>query len=181
MLDIQFIRENPDMVQEKSKQKGYEVDVKKLISIDTDRRTRLTRIEDLRRRRNDQADAMKSGKPSEEQLAAGKQLKEEITQQADELQKIESDYQALLKSVPNMPLDDVPVGLSESENKVTKTVGEKKHFDFAPKPHWEIAEPRGLIDKERAAKIAGSRFAYLKGDLVRLQFAVVQFVLQNAK
>lgn len=78
-----------------------------------------------------------------------------------------------------MPLDDVPVGEREEDNQVAKRVGDIKDYDFTPKQHWEIAEPRALIDKERAAKITGSRFAYIKGDLVRLQFAIMQFVVQT--
>lgn len=76
-----------------------------------------------------------------------------------------------------MPLDDVPVGASEDENVVAKEVGEKPTFDFEPKTHWELSEARGLIDKERAAKVAGSRFAYLKGDLVKLHFALINFAM----
>jgi seryl-tRNA synthetase len=79
--------------------------------------------------------------------------------------------------VPNVPLENVPIGVSEKENAVVREWGKKPSFDFEPKNHWQIAEERGLIDKERAAKVAGSRFAYIKGDLVRLQFALVQFGL----
>ncbi len=179
MLDIQFIRDNPDLTTEKSHQKGYSVDIPKLLERDTRRREVLTRIEDLRQRRNTQAAELKRQRPTEEQLAAGRQLKEDVSKLEEELRTIEDEYLALLKAVPNMPLADVPVGASESENKVIRAVGEKPAFDFQPKPHWEIAEARGLIDKERAAKISGSRFAYIKGDLVRLQFAIIQFVLQT--
>jgi seryl-tRNA synthetase len=83
----------------------------------------------------------------------------------------------LLRKIPNMPLDEVPVGASEEENVVSREWGEKPHFDFEPKNHWQITEPRGLIDKERAAKVAGARFAYIKGDLVRMQFALIQYAL----
>jgi seryl-tRNA synthetase len=178
VLDIQFIRDNPDLVVEKSKQKGYDADVRQLLELDTERRTRITQIEELRKRRNDHAGTLKSGgKPSEEQIAAGKQIKEELAQLEADLQRIEEKYEPLLKSVPNMPLDDVPVGYSEEENVVAKTVGDKPEFGFTPKNHWEILEPRDMLDKERAAKIAGSRFGYLKGDLVRLEFAIVQYVM----
>ncbi len=76
-----------------------------------------------------------------------------------------------------MPLPDVPIGASEDENVVSKTVGEPTKFDFEPKNHAQIAEAKGWLDKERAAKVTGSRFAYLKGDLVQLQFAIIQFVI----
>jgi seryl-tRNA synthetase len=179
MLDIQFIRDNPELVEEKSKQKGYDVDVKQLLELDTQRRTRLTQVEELRARRNTLSDAMKGGKPEPEQLSQGRQLKEEIARLEAEIGPLEEDYLNLLKQVPNMPLEDVPVGATEDENVVAKTVGEPFVFDFKPKPHHELAEPKDLIDKERAAKISGSRFAYIKGDLVRLQFAIIQFVMQT--
>lgn len=177
MLDIQFIRDNPELVAEKSKQKGYNVDIRQLLELDTQRRTRLTQIEELRARRNTLNDEAKGQRPTDEQIAAGKQLKEELAQLETELKRIEDDYDVLLKQVPNMPLEDVPVGASEDENVVARKEGEPTQFDFAPKSHWEIAEARDLIDKERATKVAGPRFAYIKGDLVRLQFAIIQFVL----
>lgn len=179
MLDIQFIRDNPEAVAEKSKQKGYEVDIQQLLELDAQRRTRLTQIEELRARRNTLSEKLKGGKPAPEQIEEGKRLKEEIAQLEGELGPLEEHYEELLKAVPNMPLDDVPVGFSEEENVVAKKVGEPVDFDFKPQAHHEIAEPRDMIDKERAAKISGSRFAYIKGDLVRLQFAIIQFVMQT--
>lgn len=179
MLDIQFIRDNADLVQEKSTQKGYKVDIAALLELDSERRTRLTQIEELRARRNALTAEMKGQKPSEEQLAAGKQLKEEIAAREAELDAIEEKYHVAIHAVPNMPLDDVPVGASEDENVVAKKVGEPREFDFVPKPHWEILEPADMLDKERAAKIAGSRFGYLKGNLVRMQLAIEQFVMET--
>lgn len=180
MLDIQFIRDNPELVQEKSRQKGYDdVDIHELLELDGQRRTRVTQIEELRARRNAQAVELKNQRPSEEQISAGRQLKEELSQLESDLKLIEEKYWELLKKVPNMPLDDVPVGASEDENRVAKEVGVKREFDFQPKTHWELAEARDLIDKERAAKVSGARFAYLKGGLVQLQFAIVQFVLKT--
>jgi len=85
----------------------------------------------------------------------------------------------LFKKVPNMAAADVPVGASEDENVVAKTVGTPTEFDFTPRHHADIANERGWLDKERAAKVAGSRFAYLKGDLVKLQFAIIQFVINS--
>jgi len=176
MLDIQFIRDNPDAVQQKSAQKGYKnVHVAELLELDTERRSKLTQLEELRARRNTLTNDMKGQKPSEEQLAAGKQLKEEIAARETELKAIEEKYWPLLKAIPNMPLDMVPVGSTEDENVVIRQFGEPKKFDFTPKNHWEIAEAKQWIDKDRAAKIAGARFVYLKGDLVRLEFALWQY------
>jgi seryl-tRNA synthetase len=179
MLDIQFIRDNPELVAEKSKQKGYEVDIQRLLELDTQRRTRVTQAEELRARRNTLAAALKQGKPSPEQIEQGKQLKEEIAAREQELGSIEQEFTTLLKQVPNMPLEDVPVGASEDENQVVKEWGAPHEFDFTPKTDAELGAQHDLIDKDRAAKIAGSRFAYLKGDLVRLQFALLQHVLQE--
>ena len=179
MLDIQFIRENPELVEKKSEEKGYRVNVSELLKLDGDRRSKLTQLEELRAKRNALTAEMKGQKPTEEQLATGRGLKEDIAAREAELKTIEEAYDRLLRAVPNMPLDGVPVGVTEDENVVAKKVGEPRTFDFTPKNHWEILEPRDMLDKDRAAKIAGSRFAYLKGDLVRLQFAIIQFVMQT--
>lgn len=179
MLDIKFIRENAELVQKKSEQKGFKVDIKKLLELDNKRRKILAKSEELRARRNQIAESAKGSKPSAEQVAEGKKIKAELSKLERELSPLESKYEELVKTVPNMPADDVPVGTSEKDNKVEKEWGKKPNFDFKPKTHWEIAENRGLIDKERAAKVAGSRFAYIKGDLVKLQFALVQFCLET--
>lgn len=179
MLDIRFIRENADLVQEKSRQKGYDVNVSKLLEIDEKRRKVLADIENIRAKRNDLVGQSSGAKPSEEVIEKGKALKEELASIEEQIKPIDEQYWKLLRSVPNMPTDDVPVGASEDENVVTREWGEKPEFNFEPKSHWEIAESRGLIDKDRAAKIAGARFAYIKGDLVKLQFAIMQFVINS--
>jgi seryl-tRNA synthetase len=176
MIDIQYIRDNPDAVKTKSAQKGYVVDVDQLLALDTQRRGCITTLDELRARRNTQSEPQQT-KPNAEQIAAGRQLKIEMSQLETDLATIDEQFQPLLRSVPNMPLDTVPVGASEDDNVITKQVGSKPEFKFSPKRHHELAEPLGLLDKERAVKIAGSRFAYLKGDIVRLQFAIIQFVL----
>ncbi len=177
MLDIRFIRENAELVAEKAKQKGYEVDIPKLLKLDKQRREMLADIETVRAQRNELAEQAKGQKPSPEMVEKGKHLKDHLTDCEARLKPLEEEFEKLLNVVPNVPSDDVPVGASEAENVVTKEWGEKPQFDFEPKTHWQIAEGRGLIDKERAAKVAGSRFAYIKGDLVKLQFAIIQFGL----
>ena len=177
MLDIQYIRENREAVAEKAAQKGYAVDVETLLALDTRKRELITQIEKVRAHRNELAASLKKTKPTPEQIEQGKQLKEQVASLEAELEPVEAQYDTLLHAVPNMPLENVPVGATEDENVIAKTVGDKPVFEFQPKNHWEILEPRDMLDKERAAKIAGSRFAYLKGDLVRLQFAIMQFVM----
>ncbi|HEU5004881.1 MAG TPA: serine--tRNA ligase [Candidatus Saccharimonadales bacterium] len=175
MLDIRFIRENPELVAEKSKQKGYDVDVRKLLSVDESRRKLTSEVETVRAERNELAGKLKSGKPSDEDIKRGKELKEKLAQLEDQLGPVNEEFLKLLKMVPNMPADDVPVGASEDENVEVKVWGKKPEFDFEPKAHYQIAKERGWLDQERAAKIAGSRFVYVKGELVRLQFALMQY------
>ncbi len=179
MLDIQFIRDNRELVQEKSKQKGYDVDIEQLLGFDSKRRELLSQVEELRRQRNELNENTKGQRPSEEQIARGREIKEQLGTLEHQLSAVELEFTDLLKTVPNMPLDDVPVGASEDENVVAKEWGEKPQFDFPPKNHAEIAESKLWIDKERAAKVSGSRFAYIKGDLVRLQWALMQFALDR--
>ncbi|MDB5176794.1 MAG: serS [Candidatus Saccharibacteria bacterium] len=178
MLDIRYIRENPDRVTEFSKQKGYDVDVAKVLELDEQRRELQQNTDTLRTERNRIADAMKQsgGKPDDVSIERGRQLKTEIAELEEQYRGVDEQYLSLLKKIPNIPADDVPVGASEDENVIAKKVGTPTVFDFVPKNHAEIAEAKGWIDKERAAKVAGSRFAYLKGDLVKLQFAIIQFV-----
>jgi seryl-tRNA synthetase len=177
MLDIQFIRDNADLVVEKSRQKGYEVDIKQLLGFDDERRKLQTEVDELRRQRNELAEAAKGQKPTDEQIEKGRMLKDATADLEHQLSSVDEQYIELLKQVPNMPTDDVPVGASEDDNQVAKTVGEPTTFDFGPKNHWEIAEQRDWIDKERAAKVTGARFAYLKGEVVQLQFALIQYTL----
>lgn len=177
MLDIQFIRDNRDLVAEKAAQKGYPVDITKLLELDEQRRSLRQQIEKVRQDRNEHAAMLKQGPTSPENIAKGKDLKQQLSALEQELEPVEQSFTQLLKNVPNMPMSDVPIGATEDENVIVKVVGEPTKFDFTPKNHWEIAEAKGWIDKERAAKVAGSRFAYLKGDLVRLHMAIVNYAI----
>lgn len=181
MLDIRFIRENAEAVQQNAANKNYNVDIASLLKLDDERRTLAARADELRERRNANAAKMKGtqGKPDQSIIDEGKAIKIELAELEESLGLLEEQATKLHKLVPNMALSDVPVGASEDENVVSKKVGEPTRFSFEPKNHWQIAEARDWIDKERAAKVAGSRFAYIKGDLVRLQFAIVQFVINT--
>ncbi|HSX18301.1 MAG TPA: serine--tRNA ligase [Candidatus Saccharimonadales bacterium] len=172
MLNIQVVLDDPEKVKQESEKKGYKVDIEKLLEVYQLRNKRLHVREDLKRKSNEIS--KKSKGPSEE----AKKLKEELAIARQAFREADDEYIQRLKEVPNMPADDVPEGNSEADNVVVKEWGNKPKFDFAPKTHWEIAEQHDWIDKERAAKVAGTRFAYIKGDLVRLQFALVQFVLE---
>lgn len=158
-------------------QKNVSVDIDKLLELDHRRRELLQEVEKLRKARNETAAQMKNGQPSTELIAEGKRIKETLTDLEAALDPTETEFIQLLKEVPNIPLDDVPVGKSEKENVVAKTFGKPTELTFSAKNHAQIAEAKGWMDKERAAKVAGSRFTYLKGDLVQLQFAIIQFVM----
>lgn len=178
MLDIRFIRENPELVQENVRRKGYDVSIEELLGFDKIKRQLQQQVDELRETRNDISSQMK-GRPADELIDRGKAIKQQLSELEVQLKDADISYLELLKKVPNMALDDVPVGASEDENVVSKMVGEPVKFDFEPKNHAQLAEAKGWIDKERAAKVTGSRFAYLKGDLVKLQFALIQFVMDK--
>lgn len=177
MLDIQFIRENPDLVAKKAEQKNVKVDIKRLLSLDQERRTTLTEIEALRQQRNQQAQAAKGQKPDEKQLAAGKKLKEELAKLEAKQQTVEAEFSELWQTVPNVFPDDTPLG-GEEANKPERHWGNASQETAVDHVTW--GEQRQLIDFERGAKVAGSKFYYLKGDLVPLELAVFQYGLQKA-
>lgn len=176
MLDIRYIRDNAEQVKEASEQKGYKVDVETLLRLDERRRALLAEVDELRARRNDISTHMKGGKPEQKLIDEGKSIKEQIAALEGELGEIETNYTSLLKSVPNVPDKDVPVGTSEDENVVEYEKGERPEFGFEPRNHWQIAESRGWIDKERATKVTGARFAYVMGEMVLLQQAIITWV-----
>ena len=185
MIDIQLLRDQPDIVKAACRDKNAAVsaaDIDHLIEIDARRRELLSRIEELRRERNEIADAGRDnegGRPAQEQIARGKELKIEVAELENKYAELEAEFYAKFREVPNLPSADVPVGATEDENVVASHWGEAREFGFEPKSHWEIAEARGWIDKERAAKVAGARFAYLKGPLVKLQYALMMFGLDQ--
>lgn len=179
MLDIRFIRDNAEAVQENARHKGYEVNIDELLRWDGVKRNLQQQADELREKRNSISSQMKGGRPAPELIEEGKAIKESLMAVEANLKEADDAFTTLLKLVPNMAAEDVPVGATEDENVLAKTVGEKTAFDFEPRNHAEIAAQRDWIDKERAAKVAGSRFAYIKGDLVKLQFGIIQFVLDT--
>lgn len=174
MLDIRFIRENSESVKENASNKGYEIDLEGILRLDSDRRNMIVEIEQLREQRNE---ISKSKEHSEKRIAEAKGIREKLGGLENELAKVEKNLNAEIRKVPNLALKEVPIGKSEEENVVVNSVGEKTEFDFEAKNDEELGELNGFIDKTRAAKVAGSRFVYLKGSLVRLQFAIIQMVM----
>lgn len=165
------------MVQQAARDKGYDVSIAELLELDEERRELQQQVDALRERRNANAAQMKGGRPDQATIDEGKQIKIELSEREGYLGNADAGFFKLLKKVPNMPWNDVPVGASEDENVEINVVGDKPQFDFEPKNHYEIAGAKGWLDKERAAKVAGSRFAYVMGDMVLLQQAIIQFVM----
>ncbi len=176
MIDSNLLRTAPDRLREVLRQKKVTVDLDRLLALDSERRSLQAQLDELQRQRNELAKST-TGKPSEEHLQRGRTLKEEANELDRTVSTITTELEELLWQLPNIPSADTPVGDSEAENIVLRTVGEKPVFSFAPKPHWELAETLNLIDSESAAKITGSRFAYLKNELALLQFALIQHAL----
>jgi seryl-tRNA synthetase len=179
MLDIRFVREHAKEVQENARRKGYDVNLEEILKWDQTKRQLQQQADELRAKRNEVASRMKGNKPPDELIAEGKSIKDQLSDVEISLKEADETFVTLFKKVPNMALEDVPVGATEEENVVAKKVGEPTSFDFRPKNHAELAEAKGWLDKERAAKVTGSRFAYLKGDLVKLQFALIQFIMDK--
>jgi len=177
MLDIRFIRENAELVQEKAKQKGYEVDIEDLLMLDEEWKKNLQKREDFSRRRNELIKATKD-LPGLEQIEKGRGLREEEKKLLPESEEIQNKFREALLNIPNIFPDDTPLG-GEENNKQVKTWGTAESKDV--KDHQTWAEERGLLDFERGAKVAGAKFYFTKGSLVELEFAILQLGLKLAK
>ncbi|MBI4117125.1 MAG: serine--tRNA ligase [Parcubacteria group bacterium] len=174
MLDIKFIRQNPEEVKEGLKKRGVDIGlVDKVLSLDERRRHVLKELEEGRAEINKKSRAA----PAPAEIEDLKKLKEKIKILENELELVEKDLNENLYRLPNLPLPDVPVGQDEKSNKILYEVGERPKFSFEPKKHYELGESLDIIDMGRAAKVSGSRFGYLKGLGARLEFALINFTL----
>ena len=174
MLDIRYIREHADRVQESAKNKGYnDVSIARLLDTDEQRRQLQQQVDELRTRRNEIAGQMKGGKPAPELIEQGRALKEELAKLESDLRDVEADFQAQMDAVPNITLDDVPLG-GEADSVEIKTWGDKRQ---SAEDHLDFATGRGWLDFERGAKVAGTKFYYIKGDLMLLENAIYQYAL----
>ncbi len=171
MLDIKFIRNNQDKVREAIKNKKAVLDLDKLLALDERRRHLLSESESLKAEQNKRS----KGPQSPVDLEELKALKEKKKLIENELACVQEDFERLMLQVPNIPSEDTPVGSDEFGNKVLRQWGKLRSFDFKPKEHWELGQDLDLIDMERAAKVSGARFAYLKGGLALMEFALVQY------
>jgi len=176
MLDLTYIREHPDVVKKAIEDKQLSLDVDHILNIDAKRHELQITVQQLQEKRNLLTRAIK-GKPTEEQIAIGKRLREELDKEESALSAVQEELHTWLMKVPNIPADDVPVGRNETDNIVIREEGKKPTFSFTPKHHEELASALDLFESKRAVAIGGFRTYMLKDDLVLLEQAVLRYAL----
>ena len=185
MLDLKLLRSEPERVKAALARRGAGGEVDELLALDGRRRELLPQVEDAQAERNAASkrigEIKREGGDAAEEIAAVGKLREVIDAGKEELDAVEVALRDLTLALPNIPDDDAPDGMAEDDAVVLRTVGEPTTFDFEPRDHLEIGTELGLIDMETAAKLSGSRFAYLKGDLVLLELALVQFAIATVR
>src|SRR4051812_48627254 len=181
MLDLKLIRSDPERVKSALARRGAAAQVDELLSLDARRRELLPRIEGAQAERKTISkqigEAKQRGEEAAEEMAAVAELKQAIEAGKAELEQVEADLQRVASALPNLPDPDAPEGMTEEDAVVLREEGERPSFGFEPRDHLEIGSELGLIDMEAGARVSGSRFAYLKGDLVLLELALVRFAL----
>jgi seryl-tRNA synthetase len=183
MLDLNFVRDNLPLIEEKLRQRGMkpaEV-LKNFAQVDAQRRQAITSAETMQAQRNraseEIAELKKSGQDATALIAETKQLREQVEELGKAAEEYETRLQQILVGIPNIPHQSVPVGKGADENVEVRRWGAAPQFDFAPKPHWEIGEQLGVLDLERAVKLSGARFAVYWDMGARLERALANFML----
>lgn len=183
MLDIKWIRENPEALDAALAKRGADALAQSLVALDEKRRSAVQKAQDLLSRRNTAskeigaAMAQKNTELAEKLKAEVADIKVTLPAAEDDERQFTAELNDALSRIPNIPFDDVPVGADESGNVVTRTVGEKPRWNHTPKEHFEIGEALGYMDFDRATKLSGSRFTVLTGPLARLERALGQFMI----
>ncbi len=181
MLDLKLLRSDPERVKAALARRGASGEVDELLSLDARRRELLPSLETAQAERNAASkrigEIKREGGGAEREIAAVGRLREKIDAGKEELEAVETALRDLSLAVPNIPDPDAPDGMAEEDAVVLREVGERPSFDFEPRDHLEIGTELDLIDMETAARLSGSRFAYLKGDLVLLELALVRFAI----
>jgi len=182
MLDLKAIRSDPERVKAALARRGAAEQVDELLALDARRRELLPEVENAQAERKTLSkqigERKQAGEDAEELMATVQGLKERAESAKEELEQVEAKLAALAPTLPNIPDPDAPEGMTEEDAVVIREVGERPRFDFEPRDHLEIGTELGLIDMEKAAELSGSRFAYLKGDLVLLELALVRFAIE---
>lgn len=181
MLDVKFVRENIDAVKTMLSNRHNKLSLDGFVDLEKKRREVLAETETLKAQRNTvskQIGAMKkSGENADAMVAEMQAVGEKIAKLDAELKEIDGQLQDIMLSIPNMPKEDVPYGVDDSDNPEVRKHGEPTKFDFEPKAHWDIGEALDIIDSERAAKVTGARFTFYKGLGARLERALINFMM----
>src|SRR5512132_104251 len=175
MLSREFLRENAERLTSDFPERFADSGLARFVLLDAERRALVTRLEEKRRRRNELTAVR--GRPDPQALAEMKALKEEIRKLEEETERVDAELAAAEQGIPNVPHDSVPRGRDETANRVERTWGEPRRFDFEPAAHWDLGPALGILDFERGAKLAGARFTVLKGAGARLSRALASFML----
>jgi seryl-tRNA synthetase len=182
MLDLRLIRSDPERVKRALARRGAADGVDELLALDARRRELLPQVESAQAERRTLSrqvgEAKQRGEEADDLVARVGDLKERIESGKAELEKVEEELDRVATALPNLPDPDAPDGMTEEDAVVLREVGERPDFDFEPRDHLEIGTELGLIDMEAAARLSGSRFAYLKGDLVLLELALVRYAIE---
>jgi seryl-tRNA synthetase len=171
MLDLKFVRDNIDKVRKAVADRQDSAPLDEIVGLDSERRQKLLKLEELRHQRKEAARGKKADKET------GRDLRTTIRGLEEEVRVLDEQIEALLLQIPNIPHPTTPIGKSEEDNPVVRSWGEPKSFDFEPAPHWKLGEDLSIIDFERGVKLSGSRFYVLKGLGARLQRALIAFML----
>jgi seryl-tRNA synthetase len=181
LLDLKFVRSNPEKVEEALKRRGGKVSLDSFLKVEAERRRLLAQVETMKAERNAVSQEIgkmkKAGEDAEAKVLEMRELGERIKALDNNVKDLESTLEKELLSIPNIPNESVPVGLTDEDNVEVRRWGEPPKFDFEPKPHWEIGEKLGILDFERGAKVTGARFTFYKGLGARLERALVNFFL----
>jgi seryl-tRNA synthetase len=181
MIDVRLLRENLDELKARMATRGAEIDWDEAVRIDRDRREALANIERLKEKKNRLSGEIgklkKSGGDATALMREGEEVSEAIRASEGPLAEIEAQFERFMLNFPNLPHPSVKIGRNETENKEVRRWGEPRHFDFPAKNHWDIGEELGILDFERAAKLAGARFAVYRNAGARLERALINFML----
>ncbi len=181
MLDMKFVRENPEKVVAAMKTRNMDLDLSGFIALEKERREVLQEVESCKSRRNEVSKEIskmkREGTNADAEILAMRELGDKIAADDNRLREIEDELKAVLLTIPNMPAEDVPVGKDDNDNPVVRTWGEPTKFEFEPQAHWDLGEKLNILDFERAAKVSGARFVFYKGLGARLERAVYSFML----
>lgn len=179
MIDVELLRKNPKIFKAEIEKRGMKIDIDGDLKLDAQRRGLIFKVDEIRAQKNEASKKVPSlsGDKKQEMITRMKQLNDELKTLEEKLQVSEKEFSNRIAAYPNITHSSVPAGKDESGNVIAYSVGEKPQFDFEVKNHVEIGNALNIIDEERASKISGARFIFLKNEAVRLQFALVQYVL----